>query len=50
MGDISAQSTVFEEQVNTAAPKVPIHHVGLGVGLLIVAVIGVGYLNHRANR
>ena len=50
VGDIPALSTVYEEQYGTMPTKVPVHHVALGVGLVVGAVIVVGWLNHRANR
>lgn len=48
-GVYPAQSQVFAEKVYVDNQGTPIHHVGGAVLLLVLAVCGIGYLNHRAN-
>lgn len=50
-GPNAPTSQIFAEKVDIDGQgTTPIHHVGGGVALLVLAVIGIGYLNHRANR
>jgi hypothetical protein len=44
-----AQSQVFAEKVNTDNTATPIHHIGGAAGLVVLGIIVIGYLNHRAN-
>lgn len=50
MAATSAQSQVFAEKVNVDQQATPINHVVLGVGLLLLVVIGIGVVNHHADR
>jgi hypothetical protein len=48
-GPTSPTSQIFAEKVNVDSTTTPIHHIGAGALLLVAAVVGIGWLNHRAN-
>lgn len=48
-GGREAQSQVFAEKVYVDKQATPIHHVGGAVILVVLGVVAIGYLNHRAN-